>query len=66
MMRKAEEGDSCPGYTDNEIHRNQISAKHANHIRAAACLSCRAGFVWFLQQFFFLMLLFLLFCLMFL
>lgn len=58
---RAKEGDSCPGYTDNEIHRNQISPKHANNIPAGACLSSRAGFVWFLQWFFFLMSLFLLF-----
>lgn len=41
---RAKEGDSCPGYTDNEIHRNQISPKHANNIPAGACLSSRAGF----------------------
>lgn len=50
-----------PGYTDNEIHGNQISPKHANNIPAGACLSSRAGFVWFLQSFFFLMSLLLLF-----
>lgn len=60
---RAKEGDSCLGYTDNEIHRNQISPKHANNIPAGACLSSRAGFVWFLQWFFFLMSLFLLFSL---
>ena len=56
---RAEEGDSCSGCTDNEIHRNQISSEHANNILAGAPLSSRAGFVWFLQQFFFLMSLFL-------
>lgn len=56
-----EEGDSCSGYTDNEIHRNQISPEPANNISAGACLSSRAGSVWFLQQYFFLMSLFLLF-----
>lgn len=58
---RVEEGDSCSGYTDNEIHRNQISPEPANNISAGACLSSRAGFVWFLQQYFFLMSLFLLF-----
>lgn len=58
---RVEECDSCPGYTDNEIHRNQISPKHANNNSAGACLCSKAGFVWFLQWFFFLMSLFLLF-----
>lgn len=61
VLKWWEEGDSCPGYADNEIHGNQISPKHANNIPAGACLSSRAGFVWFLQWFFFLMSLFLLF-----
>lgn len=56
-----EEGDSCSDYTDNEIHRNQISPEPANNISAGACLSSRAGSVWFLQQYFFLMSLFVLF-----
>lgn len=57
---RMEKGDSCLDYNDNEIHRNQISSKHAN-ISAGACLSSRARFVWFLQRFFFLTSLFLLF-----
>ena len=50
---RAEEGDSCSGCTDNEIHRNQISPEHANNIPAGAPFSSRAGFLWLLQQFFF-------------
>ena len=50
---RAEEGDSCSGCTDNEIHWNQISPEHANNILAGAPFSSRAGFLWLLQQFFF-------------
>lgn len=66
MMRKTEESDSCPSDTASDSHQNQISPKHDNNIPASAFLGWKAGFVWFLQQFFFLMSLFLLVGLMFL
>lgn len=64
-MRKVEEGDSFPRDTGNDIHQNQICPKHDN-IPASTFLRSKAGFVWFLQQFFFLISLFLLVGLMFL
>lgn len=64
-MREVEEGDSCPSDTGNDIRQNQISPKHDN-LPASTFLRSKAGFVWFLQQFFFLISLFLLVGLMFL